>query len=104
MTHVDSAGLQALEDLSGTLENDGITLHFARAKHPIADRVAERVTGARFQGHRPRGRKHRDARRSRGARHPVIGRAWDPPTGGCEPSMRRKGKRDTKSPALAGLF
>jgi SulP family sulfate permease len=50
MTHVDSAGLQALEDLAGTLKDDGITLHFARAKHPIADRLAERVDGAHFHG------------------------------------------------------
>jgi high affinity sulfate transporter 1 len=50
MTHVDSAGLQALEDLAGTLEDDGIALHFARAKHPIADRLAERVDGAHFHG------------------------------------------------------
>ena len=50
MTHVDSAGLQALEDLAGTLEDDGIALHFARAKHPIADRLAEAVKGAHFHG------------------------------------------------------
>ena len=50
MTHVDSAGLQALEDLAGTLEDDGIALHFARAKHPIADRLTERVDGAHFHG------------------------------------------------------
>jgi sulfate permease, SulP family len=50
MTHVDSAGLQALEDLAGTLDADGIELHFARAKHPIEERVAERVNGAHFHG------------------------------------------------------
>jgi SulP family sulfate permease len=50
MTHIDSAGLQALEDLAGTLKDDGIALHFARAKYPIGDRVAERVNGARFHG------------------------------------------------------
>jgi sulfate permease, SulP family len=50
MTHIDSAGLQALEDLAGTLKADGIALHFARAKHPIADRIAERLTDARFHG------------------------------------------------------
>jgi anti-anti-sigma regulatory factor len=50
MTHIDSAGLQALEDLAGTLDDDGIALHFARAKHPIADRIAERVTSARSHG------------------------------------------------------
>jgi hypothetical protein len=44
------AGLQALEDLAGTLDADGIALHFARAKPPVADRVAERVRGARFHG------------------------------------------------------
>ena len=27
---IDSAGLQALEDLAGTLKDDGIALHFAR--------------------------------------------------------------------------
>jgi SulP family sulfate permease len=50
MTHIDSAGLQALEDLAGMLEDDGIALHFARAKHPIADRLAEHVNGAGFHG------------------------------------------------------
>jgi MFS superfamily sulfate permease-like transporter len=50
MTHIDSAGLQALEDLAGTLDSDGIALHIARAKFPIADRLAERLKGARFEG------------------------------------------------------
>ena len=50
MTHIDSAGLQALEDLTGTLKSDGIAVHFARAKHPTADRIVERVGGARFHG------------------------------------------------------
>jgi SulP family sulfate permease len=50
MTHVDSAGLQALEDLAGTLKDDGIALHFARAKHRIADRLAEGVNSAHFHG------------------------------------------------------
>jgi SulP family sulfate permease len=50
MTHIDSAGLQALEDLAGTLDDDGIALLFARAKHPIAERIAERVTDARSYG------------------------------------------------------
>ena len=50
MTHIDSAGLQALEDLAGTLDDDGIALHLARAKHGIDDRITERVTGARSHG------------------------------------------------------
>jgi high affinity sulfate transporter 1 len=50
MTHIDSAGLQALEDLAGTLETDGIALHVARVKHPIADRLAEHLSGAHFHG------------------------------------------------------
>jgi sulfate permease, SulP family len=50
MTHIDSAGLQALEDLAGTLESDGIALHIARARSYIADGVAEQVPGARFHG------------------------------------------------------
>ena len=50
MTHVDPAGLQALEDLAGSLDDDGIALHFARAKHPIADRLNECTPGARFHG------------------------------------------------------
>ena len=50
MTHVDSAGLQAFEDLAGSLDDDGIALHIARAKYPIADRVAENAPGARFHG------------------------------------------------------
>jgi hypothetical protein len=50
MTHIDSAGLQALEDLAGTLDSDHIALHIARAKYPIGDRVAEHVDGARLHG------------------------------------------------------
>ena len=50
MTHIDSAGLQPLEDVAGTLKDDGIALHVARAKHPIADRLAEGAPGARFHG------------------------------------------------------
>ncbi len=50
MTHVDSAGLQALDDLTGTLDSDGIALYVARVKGPIKDRVAERLNGARFHG------------------------------------------------------
>jgi sulfate permease, SulP family len=50
VTHVDSAGLQALEDLAGTLKDDGIALHIARAKHPIADRLAGAVGGGDFHG------------------------------------------------------
>jgi MFS superfamily sulfate permease-like transporter len=50
MTHVDAAGLQALKDLAGTLKDNGIALHFARAKQPIADRLAERVDRARSHG------------------------------------------------------
>jgi hypothetical protein len=50
MTHIDSAGLQALVDLAGTLRSDGIAVHFARAKYPTADRIVQRVSGARFHG------------------------------------------------------
>ena len=50
MTHIDSAGLQALEDLAGTLDADGIALHVARAKPPTADRVAGLLKDARFHG------------------------------------------------------
>jgi MFS superfamily sulfate permease-like transporter len=50
MTHIDSAGLQALEDLAATLDDDGIALHIARAKSFIADRIAERAPDARFHG------------------------------------------------------
>jgi MFS superfamily sulfate permease-like transporter len=50
ITHIDAAGLQMLEDLAGTLENDGIALHFARAKAWIADRITQRLTDARFHG------------------------------------------------------
>jgi len=50
ITHIDAAGLQALEDIARTLDDDGIAVHVARAKDPVADRVAKRVTGARFHG------------------------------------------------------
>ena len=50
ITHVDAAGLQALEDIARTLDKDGIALHIARAKHPMSDLVATHVTGARFHG------------------------------------------------------
>jgi len=50
MTHVDTAGLQALEDMAGSLDDDGIALHFARVKDPIADRLADAAAGARFHG------------------------------------------------------
>ena len=50
MTHIDSAGFQALEDVAGTLDTDGIALHFARAKPPVDDRVAERLNDAHFHG------------------------------------------------------
>jgi sulfate permease, SulP family len=50
ITHIDAAGLQALEDLAGTLDKDGIALHFARAKYLIANRITERVIGAPFYG------------------------------------------------------
>jgi MFS superfamily sulfate permease-like transporter len=50
MTHIDAAGMQALEDLAGSLDDDGIALHIARAKHPIADRLQECAHDARFHG------------------------------------------------------
>jgi sulfate permease, SulP family len=50
MAHIDSAGLQALEDLAATLDGDGIALHFARAKDQIAERLTERVPGANSHG------------------------------------------------------
>jgi sulfate permease, SulP family len=50
MTHIDSAGMQALEDLAGTIGDDGIALHVARAKGPITDRLKECTPGARFHG------------------------------------------------------
>jgi anti-anti-sigma regulatory factor len=70
MTHIDSAGMQALEDLTGTLDDDGIALHVARAKHPMADRLHECTPGARFHGtvraavHAAMRRPERGARRS----------------------------------------
>jgi sulfate permease, SulP family len=36
ITHIDSAGLQALAELAGSLDNDGIELHVARANHTEA--------------------------------------------------------------------
>jgi len=50
ITHIDSAGLQALEDLAASLDRDRIELYFARAKQPVAERIAGRVEGARFHG------------------------------------------------------
>jgi len=50
ITHIDSAGLQALADLADSLDDDRIELHFARAKHAIGERIAGKVEGARFHG------------------------------------------------------
>jgi len=41
MSHVDSAGLAALGDLSEGLARDGVTLRVARMKTPVHDRLAE---------------------------------------------------------------
>ena len=62
ITHIDSAGLIALEDLA--LGKDGIALHFARAKYLIRPdhRACERCPLPR---HGPRGRARR------GGHHPV---------------------------------
>jgi len=53
MTHIDSAGLQALEDLAGTLKSDGIAMHFARAKSrrqtASSNVSAVRASTARFR-------------------------------------------------------
>jgi len=50
ITHIDSAGLEALVDLAASLADEGIELHFARAKQPIAERIAGRLEDARFHG------------------------------------------------------
>jgi sulfate permease, SulP family len=50
ITHIDSAGLQALGTWPAASTTDGIELHVARAKHPIAERIACRLKGARFHG------------------------------------------------------
>ena len=50
ITHVDTAGLGRSKTWPARSSDDGIALHFARAKHPIAERITERVTGARFHG------------------------------------------------------
>ena len=48
ITHIDSAGLDALADLSDDLARDGVTLRVARMKTPVQDRledagIAERI-------------------------------------------------------------
>ena len=53
MTHVDSAGLDALGDLCVDLERDGVRLRVARMKTPVQDRleeagIAERIGRDRF--------------------------------------------------------
>ena len=50
MTHIDSAGTQAMEDLAGSLDDDGIALHVARAKGPDRRPHHRDVRGARFHG------------------------------------------------------
>ena len=63
ITHIDSAGLHALEDLA--LGKDGIALHFARAKHLIRPDHRACVKWCPLPRLGPRGR----ARRCR--HHPV---------------------------------
>lgn len=48
ITHADSAGLDALADLSDDFARDGVTLRVARMKTPVQDRledagIAERI-------------------------------------------------------------
>ncbi len=50
MTHVDSAGLDALGDLSEDLAHDGVTLRVARMKPPVQDRLEDAGVAARI-GH-----------------------------------------------------
>ena len=50
MTHVDSAGLDALGDLSEALAHDGVTLRVARMKAPVQDRLEDAGITARI-GH-----------------------------------------------------
>jgi sulfate permease, SulP family len=48
MTHVDSAGLDALGDLSESLARDGVTLRIARMKEPIRVIVEDGGVAARI--------------------------------------------------------
>jgi MFS superfamily sulfate permease-like transporter len=48
LTHVDSAGLLALEELVDELERDGIMLLVARMKQPTHDRLAENGVAERI--------------------------------------------------------
>ncbi len=48
VSHVDTAGLQALADLSAALDRDGITLHVARAKSPLRARLDGTFAAERF--------------------------------------------------------
>ena len=48
LTHVDSTGLDALQNISDSLEADGITFSMARLKAPVQRRVAETNISLRF--------------------------------------------------------
>jgi MFS superfamily sulfate permease-like transporter len=50
VTHVDSAGLQALADLSDDLRREGIGFHIARMKSRPANRVRGHVTADGYHG------------------------------------------------------
>jgi anti-anti-sigma regulatory factor len=39
MTHVDTAGFDALDSLAATLERDGITIVYARLRPHLSDRL-----------------------------------------------------------------
>ena len=48
ITHVDSAGLEALGDLCDGLARDGVTLRVARVKTPVGDRLEDAGIVARI--------------------------------------------------------
>jgi SulP family sulfate permease len=48
ITHVDVAGLDALEELTATLRRDGVTLLVARMKHHVRDHLDEAGTTERI--------------------------------------------------------
>ena len=48
MSHVDAAGLAALEEVAGSLRGDGIELAFARLKDPMQQRLGEIARGRSY--------------------------------------------------------
>lgn len=51
MSHIDAAGLAALEELFESLRDEGIALAFARLKQPMRERLSATKLDQRIGGH-----------------------------------------------------